>query len=119
MAECFCGCGRKVGITSRGMNKQGRRTVGLLAKLREAREKLDRDEGAANPVFLFDFAVHEGADERDPDSISRKMGEQLDELIEEGEEYEQIWINAVHGYVPPPSEAREAKRRGRRGARPE
>jgi hypothetical protein len=42
MAECFCGCGRKVGITSRGMNKQGRRTVNLIALLRNTPRLLVR-----------------------------------------------------------------------------
>jgi hypothetical protein len=104
MADCFCGCGRKVGLTTRGMNKQGRRTVELLDKLRAAREKLEREGPAV-----------EGGD-------SGPLIARLGEMIEEGEEYEGFWTYAVHGgELPPPSEVRPFKRAwvewGKRGMR--
>jgi hypothetical protein len=95
MAECFCGCGQKVGLTSRGFNKQGRRTVGLLAKLREARA-----------VVVEQQPSPEQKDER----VQERALEMLDELIANGEEYEQFWADAVHGYLPPMGEAKQIKR---------
>lgn len=106
MPECFCGCGRNVrGLGVRGMNKNGRRTAGLLTKLRTARE-----------------LVAETATRDDPDwrELGDDLAELLDGLIEEGEEFEAFWMAAMHGdYLPPPAEARQIKQHfnawGRRG----
>lgn len=91
MATCFCGHGEKVGITSRGINKQGQRTVELLSQLQAVREAVG-----------------------DLDSLGS-----LDEFIGEGEEYGAEWSALVHGANVPPSEARAFKKEwnawGRRG----
>jgi hypothetical protein len=114
MAECFCGCGRKVGITSRGMNKQGRRTVGLLAKLREARDMIERDLPLATGRFRSanadDFQGLEMTDPEVRDAMEEGVTELVENLIAQGEEWEQFWTDAVHGdYLPPPKEARAFK----------
>lgn len=92
MATCFCGHGEKVGLTSRGINRQGQRTVELLSKLRALQE------------------VVKALDSLDV----------LDELIREGEEYEADWSSLVHSApAPPPAEARALKKEweawGKRG----
>jgi hypothetical protein len=95
MPECFCGCGRRYGFLtlSRGINNQGRRTVELLDKMRAAREKLEREPP---PV--------EGGD-------NGPQIEMLTKQIEEGEEYEDFWRDALHSdFLPPPDEARKVKR---------
>lgn len=41
MADCFCGCGKRIGFGDRGLNKQGRRADDLLNKLRDCRQRWD------------------------------------------------------------------------------
>jgi hypothetical protein len=111
VTACFCGCGRKVSGLSRGLNKQGRRTFGLLAKLREARERMQRGEGAKNPVLLAGLAAQSRAvDRSDPASIQEGIVGFLDDLVLDGEAYEAFWRGMVHG-APAPHNAREVKRR--------
>ncbi len=93
MPKCFCGCGRKIGFMDRGMNKQGRRTVDLLGKLRETRATIEErgplDEGGDITALL----------------------ERYDELIAEGERYEHDWQDLIHsGADLPPSQALAFKR---------
>jgi hypothetical protein len=112
MAECFCGCGRKIGFGSRGMNKQGRRTVGLLAKLREARTRVDRDESLIDPALLVGIASQfSEVDPNDPESMTQGIRKLLDQLIEGGQEFEGFWTAAVHDdLLPPPQEARAIRK---------
>jgi hypothetical protein len=99
MPECFCGCAKKIRFTARGMNKQGRRTVGLVATLREAGARIELGESADNPVLLATLAGE-----------ARGIAGLLDDLIERGEEFEVFWMHAVHDvYLPPPSEARQVE----------
>lgn len=93
MAKCFCGCGRKVGFTSRGMNKQGRRTVELLGKLRETR------------------AVMEERGPLTEDGDISGMLEMFDGYIARGDSYERDWQDLLHSDGDlPPSEALAFKR---------
>ncbi|MGH2963819.1 MAG: hypothetical protein ACRDMH_00340 [Solirubrobacterales bacterium] len=92
MATCFCGCGESIGLTDRGVNKQGHRTLELLAKL----------EHINDAVGELDY-LHV-----------------LDSLIEEGEGYGVEWTGIRHGQVVlPRGEARAFKRQwenwGKRG----
>lgn len=93
MAKCFCGCGRKVGFMDRGINKQGRRTVELLEKLRGTRAMIE---------------------ERGPltdDGDISGMLEMFDGYIDQGEDYQRSWEDIVHnGSDLPPSEALAFKR---------
>lgn len=92
MPKCFCGCGRKLGFMDRGTNKQGRRTVELLGKLRETR-KLIEDRGPLTE-----------------DGDITALLERYDELIAEGEQYEHDWQDIVHsGGDLPPSQALQFK----------
>jgi hypothetical protein len=93
MAECFCGCGRKVrGFATRGMNKQGRRTVELVGKLRAARNMIE---------------------ERGPLNERSDIGpilKSLDDKITEGEQFKAVWASFVHGGdLPHASVARQFK----------
>ena len=90
MAECFCGCGREM---ERPASKQERRTVGLLAKLREARGSVARGE-------------------RQPSSARQRGGlifgslNHLDLLIQVGEECRDSLVVVAHGeYFPSASQA--------------
>ncbi len=92
MATCFCGCGEKVRFTERGINKQGLRTVELLAKLEHLRAAIGD---------LDSFHV-------------------LDSLIEKGQDYQVEWTGLRHGRVVlSPADARAFKREwenwGKRG----
>lgn len=94
MAECFCGCGRKVKFGRRGMNRNGAATKSLLAELCEVREAIEQ----AGPLG-------EGGD---PTDVLRTY----DEMIEAGTEYETAWQAVMHGEVPnnPPSQTLAFKR---------
>jgi hypothetical protein len=83
MAECFCGCGRKVRFRDRGLNYQGRGTAELVAKLRETRALVIergplREGGNVEPLVT-----------------------QLDEYIAEGEGAEQLWSGVLHRELEP------------------
>jgi len=94
VAKCYCGCGRKVGLSDRGLNKQGRRAVKLVGRLRAAR----RETAERGPLT-------EGG-EVEP------LLESLDELIEEGEGWENFWANCIHDdtfVLIPAEDRREAK----------
>ena len=100
--ECFCGCGRKVGFGSGGVNKQGKRAVGLVAKLHKARSKVKADEELANPALLAAIVAKvKDADESDPDSILSGIDDLLVDLIVNGEEFKEFWHRVVHGPMPP------------------
>jgi hypothetical protein len=111
VAECFCGCGRTVGLGSWGINKRGKRTVGLLAKLHESRQMVERDDPLAEPTQLVWLAIGWWESEGDRDAVRRDSTAlivgYLEGLIEEGEVFERFWMSAVHGGdLPPPSEPR-------------
>lgn len=84
--RCFCGCGDKIGLTQRGVNKQGRRTVEQLEKLRgiEARTEVLRAAGDLE----FQAAAN-------------RFLEVLRFLIGEGEGYESSWKDIVHFDMTP------------------
>ena len=84
--ECFCGCGEKIGFTKRGVNKQGRRTVEQLEKLRGIEERTER-------LRSVEGAEYQAA-------CDELLGV-VRFLIQEGEDYESDWKNIVHfDYVP-------------------
>jgi hypothetical protein len=91
MATCFCGCGEQVGFTDRGINKQGHRTLELLAKLEHVQSNIGQLDS------------HHA----------------LDSLIEEGEDYAAEWTALRHGETVARGEARAFKRQwenwGKRG----
>lgn len=77
MARCFCGCGRKVSLVRWGLNKQGERTSELVEQLKAAKPTAESD-GAAGGIAA------------------------LDELIGEGQGFEEFWAATIHdSYVPP------------------
>lgn len=91
--ECFCGCGREVkGMTTRGMNKQGRRTVEMTEQCREAARTVmeKRDDYTGDPSGMVGV---------------------LEDLAKEGDAYVDFWAGVVHDTdVPPPGEARQIKK---------
>lgn len=92
MAECFCGCGRKVKLLDRGLNSQGRHTVELVANLTSAREHLEEGplvEGGDNTPVI------EGM---------------LTPAIDEGHEFAEFFRRAVHHEpLPGPREANQLR----------
>jgi len=82
-----------VGLSQRGLNKQGRRAVKLLGRLRNVR----RQTAETGPLT-------EGG-EVEP------LLKTLDELIEEGEGWENFWANSIHDdiFVPSAEDRRETK----------
>ena len=113
--ECFCGCGAEVkGFSSRGINKQGKRTVGLLAKLEQAQE-MKLVGGVKHPKrtlmyvqMIGDLDLEEElerirAEQPDSDNpLGIMVAEVIDGLLAEGERYRSFWHSALHeGYVPP------------------
>lgn len=100
MAECNCGCGRKIGFGGRGMNKNIRRTDDLVTELRDGRD------GFAGVVAGADAETVATAD-----AEPRELLDQLDDLIHEGESYRDFWVEATHGDYPrDPSAALAMKR---------
>ena len=92
MATCNCGCGEKIGLGRRGMNKNIRRTDDLLARLEKAQE---------DALHFQPF----------PDSDPAGMREMVGDLVEKGESYRLFWIDATHGDHPSAvSEALDIKR---------
>jgi hypothetical protein len=93
MTECFCGCGTKVKLRDRGLNKQGRGTADLVASLRQTRELVVergplREGGKVEPLL-----------------------ESIDGEIAEGESYERFWAGVMHREIEPgASEALSLKR---------
>jgi hypothetical protein len=84
--ECFCGCGERIGFTSRGVNKQGRRTVEQLKKLRTIEERTKRLRSTEGVEFQ---------------AASDEFLEALRYLIIQGEGYESDWEDIVHfDHVP-------------------
>jgi hypothetical protein len=76
----------------RGMNKQGRRTVELLGKLRETRARI----------------VERGPLAEDGDNTL--LLARYDELIAKGERYEHDWQDIIHSEANlPPSQALQFK----------
>lgn len=65
MATCNCGCGEKIGLGRRGMNKNIRRTDDLLARLEKAQE---------DALHFQPF----------PDSDPAGMREMVGDLVEKG-----------------------------------
>jgi hypothetical protein len=118
MTACFCGCGRDVGGGVRGMNKKGRRTMGLLTKLRDAKARVDRRDAIRSPrkLLIYYIARKEGEGETvdeppDPEDLYAWMGDEIDLMIGNGVELAVFWREVVHGdYVPPPGEAKELKK---------
>jgi hypothetical protein len=101
MADCFCGCGRKIRFGSRGVNKQGRRTVGLLTKLREAHERVVNQRESITdpkaPEALFGIAAAMGkVEETDADSLIRSVEDAYAELVTQGEDFKEFWRSVVH-----------------------
>ncbi|MHB8659667.1 MAG: hypothetical protein ACYC91_17310 [Solirubrobacteraceae bacterium] len=91
MADCNCGCGLKVRLGRRGMNKNIRRTDDLLATLKQAQQ----DALGFKPS---------------PDSNPEGIKEMVDDLLLKGEDYRRFWIEATHGDHPQVvSEALEIK----------
>ena len=78
MAECFCGCGRKIGFGPRGMNKHGRRTAELIRTL----------EDDVEPV--------ESSAPLDPEIPNETIVGRLREHITAGKEFEDAWRCAAH-----------------------
>jgi hypothetical protein len=79
-------------MTTRGMNKQGRRTVEMVERCRNAaRQAAERgDEYPGGPDGLISV---------------------LEERATEGDSYADFWAGAVHGTdLPPPGEARAIKK---------
>lgn len=96
MAECFCGCRRKVTFRNRGFNKQGRRTVELLGKLENLHDTINAEGSWAQ-------ALERG--------MLDALRAQVTEAIEDGREYRRFWQNLVHhDDVPDFADAREIKR---------
>lgn len=64
--ECFCGCGRRVRFTDRGLNRQGRGTTKLVEKMRitralvEERGPLGEDGDVAPLLKSFDSKIADG-----------------------------------------------------------
>ena len=73
------------------MSGRGHRTVELLKQLRAARTKVEKQGPLA-----------EGAD-------NARLLSALDSMIEQGEEFEGFWRDAVHGDAPSRAEVRETK----------
>jgi hypothetical protein len=92
MAECFCGCGRKVKFTDRGLNSQGRYTVELVGKLTSARERLEK-----GPLV-------EGGDNT---PVIERM---LTPAIDQGDEFAELFQAAVHHEpLPGPRQANQLR----------
>jgi hypothetical protein len=93
------------------MNKQGTRTVGLTAKLQEARgfvEAVDAEEAEAASEAFPDLDL---PPDYELDEDATRIIEALDELIAAGDEWSLFWRDAVHGVsVPAPSEARQIRK---------
>lgn len=97
MASCFCGCGRRVGFGSRGMNKNGARTLDVVARLRDERD-YTLAEGPA---------IEGGANPGDWQEAMDRLGA----FIEQGEDFVDFWRDCIHGEeLPPPGEAQRIKR---------
>jgi hypothetical protein len=93
MAECFCGCGRKVKFGGRGMNRNGAATASLVRQLEETQSVLE-DRGPLRPYG---------------DNGPMLVG--YEEKIEDGSKYALAWQDAVHnGADVPPSTALAFKR---------
>jgi hypothetical protein len=95
VANCFCGCRRKITFRTRGFNKQGKRTVDLLAELEHLRNVVVADGSWAQ--------------EMDPDRFEA-LRAQVEEAITEGQEYRRFWQGCVHhDEIPSVAEARRIK----------
>ncbi|HVC07146.1 MAG TPA: hypothetical protein VND98_06150 [Solirubrobacterales bacterium] len=87
MAECFCGCGRKVRLLDRNLSSQGRYTLELIDRLEVAQGKLERDDPIA-----------EGWDE----AKNERAIALLPKYIEQGHAFSDLFRRAVH-HEPLPS----------------
>ncbi|MGB7588183.1 MAG: hypothetical protein WBM00_05695 [Solirubrobacterales bacterium] len=85
MAKCFCGCGRRVGLFSVGLNRQGRKTAGLIEELRTTRGELE--------------AYGRQRGRKDIGPVLREY----DEMIDEGDRYARNWASLMHSYGTTPS----------------
>lgn len=85
-SECFCGCGQRVGFTQRGVNKQGRRTLEQLEKLRGIETRTEGLRAAGDSEFEA--------------ATDRFLGV-LRLLIGEGEGYVSAWKDIVHFDINP------------------
>ena len=83
---CFCGCGRKMGFGSRGINKNGQATH-------------DRIESLRSLLDLYVYAREISDDRGDVENVesSAEVLADLEDLRTTGEEYEAIWTDAAHG----------------------
>lgn len=87
MAECFCGCHRKVKFLDRNLNRQGRYTVELTERISAARKRL-AEHGPYG----------EGGD-------IGPMLDRLDGMAEEGDRFKRFWESVIHGEPIPPDAA--------------
>lgn len=80
MATCFCGCGERVGVFQRGLNRNGAGTLTLLDRLRDARDR------AGGDLALL---------------------AELSDLVTRGESHVEVWTGIRHGQVPTRNRSRD------------
>ena len=61
MAECFCGCGRKVKLTQRLTNKGGHQAADTVGTLSRLRTHLEKEGTSAETLKLVDDRRVEGS----------------------------------------------------------
>lgn len=86
-----------MGFGSRGINRNGARTLDVVARLSDERDYTL----AEGPV------VEGGADPAEWQEAMNRLGA----FVEQGEDFVGFWRDCVHGEdLPPPSEARQIKK---------
>lgn len=98
MPKCFCGCDLPVkGFASRGQNKQGRRTVEQLDKLKALQERcrnLSQEYGEFEGILPGTNIGAHG--KNDSAEALENLAGLLDRMIEPGEEYAEEWHDILH-----------------------
>jgi hypothetical protein len=61
MAECFCGCGRKVKLTQGLANKGGHQAADTVGTLSRLRSHLEKEGASAETLKMVDDRRHEGS----------------------------------------------------------
>lgn len=84
--ECFCGCGRKVGFTSRGINKNGIKTEEAIANLKVT----------LNLLNDWCAAYEERGDTADIEATQPLVGT-IEKMIDAGPQFSRHFSAAVHG----------------------
>lgn len=100
--QCFCGCDEPVkGFASRGHNKQGRRTVEQVEKLKALKDRsllLSKEMGELEEVLPGSNTGSAGTDSA---NALVELARSLDEWVDNGDDYAETWHEILHDdYIP-------------------